>query len=77
MIIASPRRKSISQNRFSKLLAIYFIFENRLKKENLPCVKAEKRRGEEIRRVLKELELLRTDARITQESLSYWNREGA
>ncbi|MBC8521337.1 MAG: class I SAM-dependent methyltransferase family protein [Methanomicrobia archaeon] len=30
----------------------------------LPCVKAEKRRGEEIRRALKELELLRTDARI-------------
>ena len=30
----------------------------------LPCVKAEKRRGEEIRRALKELELLRSDARI-------------
>lgn len=32
--------------------------------EFLPCVKAEKRRGEEIRRALKELELLRPDARI-------------
>ncbi len=32
--------------------------------ENLICVKAEKRRGEEIRRALKELELLRPDARI-------------
>lgn len=30
----------------------------------LPCVKVEKRRGEENRRALKELELLRTDARI-------------
>ncbi len=35
------------------------------KREHLPCVKAAKRKGEEIRRALKELELLRTDARIT------------
>ncbi len=35
-----------------------------MKTENLPCVKVEKRRGEELRRALKELELLRTDARI-------------
>ncbi|MCW3132822.1 MAG: class I SAM-dependent methyltransferase family protein [Methanophagales archaeon] len=35
--------------------------------ENLPCVRVEKRRGEEIRRALKELELLRTDARITSD----------
>lgn len=35
-----------------------------MKTENLPCVKVEKRRGEEIRRALKELELLRTDAKI-------------
>ncbi|MEA2032645.1 MAG: class I SAM-dependent methyltransferase family protein [Euryarchaeota archaeon] len=33
--------------------------------EHLSCVKAAKRKGEEIRRALKELELLRTDARIT------------
>ncbi len=33
--------------------------------ENLPCVKVEKSRGEEIRRALKELKLLRFDARIT------------
>ncbi|MCD6455516.1 MAG: class I SAM-dependent methyltransferase family protein [Methanophagales archaeon] len=36
-----------------------------MKTENLSCVKVEKRRGEEIRGALKELELLRTDARIT------------
>ena len=36
-----------------------------MKTEHLPCVKTKKRRGEEIRRALKELELLRTDARIT------------
>ena len=35
-----------------------------MKTENLPCVKAAKRKGEEIRRALKELELLRTDAKI-------------
>jgi len=37
------------------------------KRENLQCIKVEKRRGEEIRRVLKELELLRTDAKITSD----------
>ncbi len=36
--------------------------------ENLPCVKVEKRRGEEIRRALKELELLRTDAKINSDA---------
>ncbi|HJH26846.1 MAG TPA: class I SAM-dependent methyltransferase family protein [Methanophagales archaeon] len=36
-----------------------------MKTENLPCVKVERRRGERVRRALKELELLRTDARIT------------
>ncbi|NQE04232.1 tRNA (guanine(37)-N1)-methyltransferase Trm5b [ANME-1 cluster archaeon GoMg1] len=36
-----------------------------MKTEHLPCVRVEKRKGEEIRRTLKELELLRTDARIT------------
>ncbi|MCK4397490.1 MAG: class I SAM-dependent methyltransferase family protein [Methanophagales archaeon] len=35
-----------------------------MKTENLPCVRVEKRKGEEIRRALKELELLRTDAKI-------------
>ena len=35
--------------------------------ERLPCVKAPKRRGEEIRQALKERELLRTDARITSD----------
>ena len=33
--------------------------------EHLPCVKVERRRGEQVRRALKELELLRTDARIS------------
>jgi len=33
--------------------------------ERLPCVKAEKRRGEEIRQALKDRKLLKTDARIT------------
>ncbi|NQE05678.1 tRNA (guanine(37)-N1)-methyltransferase Trm5b, partial [ANME-1 cluster archaeon GoMg1] len=37
------------------------------KRENLPCVKVQKKRGEEIRAVLKELELLRTDAKITSD----------
>jgi tRNA (guanine37-N1)-methyltransferase len=37
------------------------------KRENLQCIKVEKRRGEEIRRALKELELLRTDAKITSD----------
>jgi tRNA (guanine37-N1)-methyltransferase len=32
--------------------------------EHVPCVKVEKRRGEEIRRALKERKLLRTDAKI-------------
>ena len=36
-----------------------------MKTENLHCVKTKKKRGEEIRRALKELELLRPDARIT------------
>ncbi len=36
-----------------------------MKTEILSCVKVEKKRGEEIRRALKELKLLRTDARIT------------
>ena len=36
-----------------------------MKTEILPCVNAEKKRGEEIRRALKELKLLRTDAKIT------------
>jgi len=36
-----------------------------MKTENLPCVKAEKKRGEQVRKALKELELLRTDAKIT------------
>jgi len=35
--------------------------------ERLPCAKAPKRRGEEIRRALNERELLRTDARITSD----------
>jgi tRNA (guanine37-N1)-methyltransferase len=35
--------------------------------EHVPCVKVEKRRGEEIRRRLKERNLLRTDARITSD----------
>lgn len=35
--------------------------------ENVPCVKVEKRRGEEIRSTLKERNLLRTDARITSD----------
>ncbi|HUV02066.1 MAG TPA: class I SAM-dependent methyltransferase family protein [Desulfobacteria bacterium] len=35
--------------------------------ERLPCAKAPKRRGEEIRRALKERKLLRTDARITSD----------
>jgi len=38
-------------------------------KKNLPCVKVEKRRGEEIRRTLKELELLRTDAKINSNDI--------
>jgi tRNA (guanine37-N1)-methyltransferase len=37
------------------------------KRANLQCIKVEKRRGEEIRRALKELELLRTDAKITSD----------
>ncbi|MBN1762215.1 MAG: class I SAM-dependent methyltransferase family protein [Methanomicrobia archaeon] len=39
--------------------------EDAMKTDHLPCVKAPKRRGEEIRRALRERELLRTDARIT------------
>lgn len=39
-----------------------------MRTENLPCVKVEKRRGEQVRRALKELELLRTDAKITSNS---------
>jgi tRNA (guanine37-N1)-methyltransferase len=35
-----------------------------MKTENVPCVKVEKRRGEEVRRALRELDLLRTDAKI-------------
>jgi len=35
--------------------------------EHLPCVKVEGRRGEQVRRALKELELLRTDARISSD----------
>ena len=38
-----------------------------MKTENLPCVKLERRRGEQVRRALKELELLRTDARISSD----------
>jgi tRNA (guanine37-N1)-methyltransferase len=37
------------------------------KRENLQCIKVEKRRGEEIRRALKERELLRTNAKITSD----------
>jgi tRNA (guanine37-N1)-methyltransferase len=36
-----------------------------MKTENLPCVKADKRRGEEIRIALKDLQLLKKDAKIT------------
>lgn len=36
--------------------------------ERLPCVKTEKRRGEEIRQVLMELKLLRTDAKIASDA---------
>ena len=39
-----------------------------MKTELVPCVKVEKRRGEQVRRALKELNLLRTDARITSNS---------
>ncbi len=35
--------------------------------ERLPCVKADKSRGEEIRQTLKEFKLLRTDAKITSD----------
>jgi tRNA (guanine37-N1)-methyltransferase len=35
--------------------------------ERLPCLKAGRRRGEEIRRMLKELSVLRTDAKITSD----------
>jgi len=38
-----------------------------MKTENLPCVKAEKKRGEQVRKALKELKLLKTDAKITSD----------
>jgi tRNA (guanine37-N1)-methyltransferase len=41
--------------------------EHAMKTDHLPCVKTEKRRGEEIRRALKERELLRIEARITSD----------
>jgi len=40
--------------------------------ERLPGVKAEKRRGEELRSTLKERKLLRTDARITSDDTSIY-----
>jgi tRNA (guanine37-N1)-methyltransferase len=39
-----------------------------MRTENLHCVKVEKERGEQVRRALKELQLLRTDAKITSNS---------
>ncbi|RCV64011.1 tRNA (guanine37-N1)-methyltransferase [Methanophagales archaeon] len=39
-----------------------------MRTENLHCVKVEKGRGEQVRRALKELKLLRTDAKITSKS---------
>ncbi len=38
-----------------------------MKTENLPRVKVEKKRGEQVRKALKELKLLRTDAKITSD----------
>ncbi len=39
-----------------------------MRTEDLHCVKVEKGRGEQVRRALKELKLLRTDAKITSNS---------